>query len=331
MKEPRRNDIHHNIQCDGCGIAPIRGIRYKCGVCADFDLCATCEAKDKHPINHPMIKLKVATSLEVQASYGPPSSEEKKFQVETKETKESKKPRPVAHFVRDVNLPDGAKVTANAVLLKSWEFTNPSTEIWPEGSKLIFLEGNRELLGEVEEFVVPLATPGQTVEVQCPIQIPSQPGKYQTTFQLATKDHEPFEGHRCWVELTVSEEEKKSPPVSKQTEPKSEEKSQVKPQVQDQPKPQVQDQPKPQVQEQPKPQVQDPKPVVQTPIESKVEHKNSLQDQIDQNLKAQYKNQLTTLEGMGFGNSQLNLYLIHKYKGNLEQTVSWLIEMGKTR
>jgi len=45
----------------------------------------------------------------------------------------------------------------------------------------------------------------------------------------------------------------------------------------------------------------------------------------------QYKNQLSMLETMGFSNSQLNLYLIHKYKGNVEQTVSWLLEMEKTR
>jgi len=62
-----------------------------------------------------------------------------------------------------------------------------------------------------------------------------------------------------------------------------------------------------------------------------VDQKTQKQDPIDEALKAQYKNQLVTLESMGFSNTQLNLYLIHKYKGNLEQTVSWLIEMGKTR
>jgi len=62
-----------------------------------------------------------------------------------------------------------------------------------------------------------------------------------------------------------------------------------------------------------------------------VEQKGAKQDPVDQALRAQYKNQLGALESMGFSNAQLNLYLIHKYKGNLEQTVTWLIEMGKTR
>jgi len=337
MKEPARKDVHHNIMCDGCNVTPIRGVRYKCGICRDFDLCATCEAKGQHPVDHPLIKLKVATSLEVHASLSPPAQEEshsrprcrreRKCQAPTEqkeiknEIKEEVKQKPVAHFVRDVNLPDGSKSTTGASLTKSWEFINPSTQTWPEGSKLIFVQGSRELIGELEEFDVPLATPGQTVEVRVPLQIPSKPGKYHSTFQLATKDRESFEGHRCWVELIVSQEEKE-PQQAPQPQPKPQEPP--KPQVQEQPKPQVQEQ-KPQIQEQPKPQPVQAQPTKPQPkVESKA-------DQIDANLRAQYKNQLATLEGMGFSNAQLNLYLIHKYKGNLEQTVTWLIEMGKTR
>jgi len=71
---------------------------------------------------------------------------------------------------------------------------------------------------------------------------------------------------------------------------------------------------------------------VEVKVEPKpVELKSPKQDLIDPALQAKYKTQLTALESMGFSNAQLNLYLIHKYKGNLEQTVTWLIEMGKTR
>ena len=33
--------VHRNGVCDGCG-HPIVGVRYKCGVRSDFDLCAVC-------------------------------------------------------------------------------------------------------------------------------------------------------------------------------------------------------------------------------------------------------------------------------------------------
>jgi len=31
--------IHSSVTCDECGTNPITGVRYKCVVCPDFDLC----------------------------------------------------------------------------------------------------------------------------------------------------------------------------------------------------------------------------------------------------------------------------------------------------
>ena len=42
------NLVHTNVICDGCGINPIRQIRYKCVTCKDFDLCNNCFAKGIH-------------------------------------------------------------------------------------------------------------------------------------------------------------------------------------------------------------------------------------------------------------------------------------------
>eukprot|EP00413_Alexandrium_margalefii_P014603 CAMPEP_0204535050 /NCGR_PEP_ID=MMETSP0661-20131031/13411_1 /ASSEMBLY_ACC=CAM_ASM_000606 /TAXON_ID=109239 /ORGANISM="Alexandrium margalefi, Strain AMGDE01CS-322" /LENGTH=365 /DNA_ID=CAMNT_0051541527 /DNA_START=1 /DNA_END=1098 /DNA_ORIENTATION=- len=36
---------HWSVTCDGCGANPIRGPRFKCEACADYDLCAECFAK----------------------------------------------------------------------------------------------------------------------------------------------------------------------------------------------------------------------------------------------------------------------------------------------
>jgi len=35
-------DIHHDTTCGRCGMAPIRGDRFKCSVCDSFDLCESC-------------------------------------------------------------------------------------------------------------------------------------------------------------------------------------------------------------------------------------------------------------------------------------------------
>jgi len=42
--------------CDGCEMSPIVGVRYKCAVCEDFDLCEKCESVTDH--EHPFLKIK---------------------------------------------------------------------------------------------------------------------------------------------------------------------------------------------------------------------------------------------------------------------------------
>ncbi|KAI9660423.1 MAG: hypothetical protein M1821_009773 [Bathelium mastoideum] len=41
--------VHHGIRCDVCGEMPIRGTRWHCSNCTDFDLCSTCEAQNPVP------------------------------------------------------------------------------------------------------------------------------------------------------------------------------------------------------------------------------------------------------------------------------------------
>jgi len=48
--------VHRCVKCDGCGVFPIVGIRYKCYVCPNFDFCEKCEVNKEH--DHPFIKFK---------------------------------------------------------------------------------------------------------------------------------------------------------------------------------------------------------------------------------------------------------------------------------
>ena len=56
----RRNGcVHRGCQCNSCGMVPIRGVRYRCANCADFDLCETCEAQGVHIKTHIFYKIRV--------------------------------------------------------------------------------------------------------------------------------------------------------------------------------------------------------------------------------------------------------------------------------
>ncbi|KAM7193570.1 hypothetical protein V8F20_008343 [Naviculisporaceae sp. PSN 640] len=51
--------VHRGCSCNSCGILPIRGIRYRCANCADFDLCETCESAQVHTKTHIFYKIRV--------------------------------------------------------------------------------------------------------------------------------------------------------------------------------------------------------------------------------------------------------------------------------
>merc|ERR1712018_572665 len=50
-----KGEEHFGVTCDSCD-GSIRGFRYKCMVCPDYDLCGSCESKGIHP-GHNMIRI----------------------------------------------------------------------------------------------------------------------------------------------------------------------------------------------------------------------------------------------------------------------------------
>ena len=49
--------VHMGINCNLCGMKNIKGIRYKCLQCPDYNLCEKCEGKGEHIYNHILIKM----------------------------------------------------------------------------------------------------------------------------------------------------------------------------------------------------------------------------------------------------------------------------------
>ncbi|CEI91720.1 hypothetical protein RMCBS344292_06002 [Rhizopus microsporus] len=51
--------IHRGITCNKCSVSPIRGTRYKCANCVDFDLCEMCEGSNSHINTHVFLKIRI--------------------------------------------------------------------------------------------------------------------------------------------------------------------------------------------------------------------------------------------------------------------------------
>uniref|UniRef100_A0A915N4N8 ZZ-type domain-containing protein n=1 Tax=Meloidogyne javanica TaxID=6303 RepID=A0A915N4N8_MELJA len=72
--------LHLNIVCDSCD-KEIRGRRYKCLICPDFDLCQSCEQKNEH-FEHAMMRLVKPDTLRPHyLCKTPPTQIEKMAQV----------------------------------------------------------------------------------------------------------------------------------------------------------------------------------------------------------------------------------------------------------
>ena len=53
----QRGIVHSKVMCDGCGMLPLSGWRYKCAICDDYNLCENCEERIGGKHNHPFIKI----------------------------------------------------------------------------------------------------------------------------------------------------------------------------------------------------------------------------------------------------------------------------------
>lgn len=217
------DDVHQNVTCDGCGVNPIKGIRFKCSVCPDFDLCSTCESGSDHSTQHPLLKIRAAVAplgpcrrhrgggrwggWRGSMSGGQPGVAgstpcERAGNWRQGCTGGANKPYR-ASFVTDVTLPDRSEVSPGQNLIKTWSINNCGTQQWPDPTALVFLRGHRELIpGAQEEFPVQSAKPNETVEVSAEICTPSAPGRYTAFFRLSDSERNLF-GPRMWVDIIV--------------------------------------------------------------------------------------------------------------------------------
>ena len=60
-EENARKDgyVHRGVTCNSCNALPIRGIRYRCANCVDYDNCEICESQQVHDRTHLFYKVRI--------------------------------------------------------------------------------------------------------------------------------------------------------------------------------------------------------------------------------------------------------------------------------
>jgi len=249
---------------------------------------------------------------------------------------------PQAVLLRHVTLAHGSKLEQGQVLVKTWSVQNNGAESWPAESKLIFLRGDREFLGETEEFSVVPAQTGQTVEISVPITTPTKPGSYAAYFQLADAGRNVF-GPRLWLEVVVTrddEDERKLAPsgsvsnVLLNTNTSSslsapivdtsgwiDVKVETSPVIKPVAAPVV-------VPATTLPPVSAPAPVTASvaPVPTPAKPVVVAPTVKPASPAPKFAAQLASLASMGFNNAELNSFLLEKHNGDIQQVSNWLLE-----
>ena len=58
-----RGIVHRGVRCEGCGLEPLVGWRFKCSICDDYNLCENCEESIGCKHSHPLIKIYYSSML----------------------------------------------------------------------------------------------------------------------------------------------------------------------------------------------------------------------------------------------------------------------------
>jgi hypothetical protein len=205
--------VHQDVICDGCNVGPIVGIRFKCSSCKNYDLCDTCEARKEHPKDHILIKLRTPVPVDHKFAFletvpDPRLSSSSASASSSSSSSASSSgpiPVPVAKFVKDETIPDRSVVGKGEKVLKTWQVRNGGKHYWPRGVKLAYVGGDLRPVDDEEPPLIPLAAPGETVEVSVKVRVPMTLGRYTGFYRFVYGPENTVFGDRLWVEVEAAD------------------------------------------------------------------------------------------------------------------------------
>jgi next-to-BRCA1 protein 1 len=222
-----------------------------------------------------------------------------------------------------VTLEDGVVISAGQSYTKIWRVRNDGAGAWPEGCVFQFTEGDR--LGAPDRIAVGSVAPGACAELVVELNIPetAEPRRHVGYWQMADPRGQRF-GDRLWVDVTLTPKDvvpSVPAPVQVPAEPK-------KPEVIPAPAPVPAPLPLPEFVPVPV-SVPAPVPVVvaeskkaATPVTPAVQV--AARPQVEEVSEGEAE-QLETLAGIGFVDSEFNLDLLRHNNHNLEAVLRILL------
>ncbi|XP_057745888.1 protein NBR1 homolog [Arachis stenosperma] len=222
--------FHKGVRCDGCGVYPITGPRFKSKVKENYDLCSICFIKmgnemdyikiDRPVYHSPPFSSGAYEHVQPSCFMGPPMprplvmqpplmgspTSPHAFRPEAlfREVTKHVKPKLDSRFVLDVNVIDGTMMAPSTTFTKIWRMRNNGTVVWPKGSQLVWIGGDHlseshSVYLEVPEEGVPA---DKELDIAVDFRAPQLPGRYVSYWRMASPSGHKF-GQRVWVLIQV--------------------------------------------------------------------------------------------------------------------------------
>ncbi|CAM0904181.1 unnamed protein product [Alopecurus aequalis] len=180
--------VHKWVECDGCGVSPIVGLRYKSIVKDDYDLCSACfslagNETEYTRIDKPMLLSKKMRDVDKHL----------RLQLDCR-------------FIKDLTVPDGTVMKPSTPFRKIWCMRNSGSTAWPFGTQLTWTGGDQfarqsSVKLEISEFGFPV---GGEMDICVDFVAPAKPGRYISYWSLTSPDLLNF-GQQVWVLIQVEQ------------------------------------------------------------------------------------------------------------------------------
>ncbi|OMO53381.1 Zinc finger, ZZ-type [Corchorus olitorius] len=199
--------FHKGIQCDGCGVLPITGPRFKSKVKDDYDLCSICFSKMGNEADYIRMDRPVhcrpwgfrASNDHIPRVGGTALPHILRNRV----MKTSRKLD--SRFVLDVNVLDGTGMAPSTPFTKIWRMHNNGTLPWPRGTQLVWIGGDKFSDTTSVDLEIPaddLVRVDGELDIAVDFTAPQLPGRYVSYWRMATQSGIKF-GQRVWVLIHV--------------------------------------------------------------------------------------------------------------------------------
>ncbi|KAJ0971948.1 hypothetical protein J5N97_019907 [Dioscorea zingiberensis] len=197
--------FHRGVQCDGCGMHPIMGPRYKSNVKEDFDLCSICFTQIGNDADYTKIDRAPYRSPRLFKEFYNPHSRSRSSShgFHGCGTRPSRA-RFDSRFIQDVTVLDGTIMAPSTPFTKIWRMRNNGTIPWSFGTQLVWIGGDQ--LGHQASVELEIPMEGYPVDAEIDVAVdftaPPSPGRYISYWRMASPSGQKF-GQRVWLLIQV--------------------------------------------------------------------------------------------------------------------------------